>query len=104
MGSAADLLDAAATRIEHQDQHPGQMVPNLWAVGGENAPAKLIGMVAAKALAEVCHERGAPFEDTLARYTHAAKHVALTPIGAPDTIAIAHLRDAAQELRRLAVK
>lgn len=100
-GTYAELLDAAATRIDGQQLHPYQPVPGVWKIGGENAPAKVIGVVAAQALQEVCVERGFAFEDAMESYLKVSRNVALTPKGGPDVIAKTHLRDAAQELRRL---
>jgi len=96
------LLDAAALKIEQTDIHPGQAMPGVWRVGGPDSPERLIGMVAADALHRVCQERQLPFEKVLASYAIASKNISIRPKGGPDVMAIRHLRDAAEELRRQA--
>lgn len=96
----AVLLDTAAAQIIASDEHPGQVFPGVWKIGGENSPERVISVVAASALAKVCAQRGVDLEAILKSYVLISRNVALTPRGAPDTMAATHLRDAATELRR----
>lgn len=101
-GAFAELLTAAAARIETKTIHPGQPLPGLWQIGGDLTPERVIGVVAAKALQEECAVRGLSFEHALESYVHASQNVALRAKGGPDVMAKHHLEDAAAELRRQA--
>lgn len=99
-GEFADILDAAVRKIDDTDRHPGQAIPGVWTIGGANTPERVIGLVAAKALHRVCTERGLEFDRVIESYAAVSKNISITPKGGPDVMAKAHLRDAANELRR----
>lgn len=96
----ANLLDAAADRIEQNNIHPGQAIPGVWTIGGDNTPEKVIGTVAARALLTICKERSLPFEKVMESYVTVSRNISLKAQGGPDVMAKNHLRDAAAELRR----
>jgi hypothetical protein len=96
----ADLLESAAQTIETSTKHPGQDVPGLWNLGGANTPERVIGVLAASALAKVARQRGVDLDPVLISYVEVSRNVSLTMRGAPDRIAAQHMRDAAAELRR----
>jgi len=98
----ADILDAAADIIAAAPQHPGQFHPGVWRIGGENTPERVIGVVAANALAKVCQQRQFELEKVLKSYAETSKNISIKPKGGPDVMAMNHLRDAATELRRIA--
>lgn len=97
----AALLEEAADDIERQPIHPGQMMPGLWKIGGENPPERLIGVIATGALARVSRRHEHDLDVVLASYVEVSKNISITPKGAPDTMARTHLLDAAAELRRV---
>lgn len=97
----AALLEKAADDIARQPIHPGQTVPGLWKIGGENPPERLIGVIATGALARVARQNDYDLDEVLASYVEVSKNISITPKGAPDTMARTHLLDAAAELRRV---
>lgn len=98
-GEFAQLLEAAAEDIGRQTRHPGQIFPGVWPVDStEHSPERLIGMVAAAALARVCHQQGADLDSALASYVEVSKDVPLVPKGGPDVMAAQHMRDSAAAL------
>lgn len=96
----AALLDAAADDIGSQSIHPGQTIPGVWKLAGEDAVERLIVVIATAALSRVCRAQNVDVARALASYAGVARHVEIVPKGAPDEIATQHLRDAAAELRR----
>lgn len=100
----AELFETAAEVIRERKLHPGQPVPGVWAIGGENTPERLIGAVAASALAQVCAGRDVPLEEALKTYAETSHIISLTAKGGPDVIAAKHLRDAAVVLRQRSLR
>jgi hypothetical protein len=97
----AALLTDAATDIERQTKHPGQTIPGVWRLSGEDAPERLIVIIATSALSRVCQRREIDVDQALASYVEVSKNISIKPKGAPDVIAAQHLRDAAEELGRV---
>jgi hypothetical protein len=97
----ADALESAASEIEATKQHPGQVVPGVWKVGGANSPERVIGIVVTSALAKVARRRLLDMDTLLSGYLEVSRNISLTPKGGPDVMAAQHLRDAAAELRRV---
>jgi hypothetical protein len=98
----ASLLRDAADDIAKQERHPGQAIPGVWTIGGDYDPERLIVVIATAALMRVCRQRDLDIDRVLVSYVEVSKNISITPKGAPDVIAMQHLRDAADELVRAA--
>ena len=96
----ARILDEAADYIARQPIHPGQSLPGLWNLDDDtHEPARLIGVIVALALANVCQSAGCELQEALASYAAVSHNIPLVAKGGPDVIAAQNLRDAAQVLR-----
>lgn len=100
----ADLFEAAADVIRKRHRHPGQPVPGVWVIDSEHTPERLIGAVAASALAQACAGANMSIDDALKTYAETSHVISLTAQGGPDVIAAKHLRDAAVVLRQRSLR
>ncbi|UTC29917.1 hypothetical protein BAJUN_03150 [Bajunvirus bajun] len=88
-----NLFRYAADDVSRQTQHPGQSVPGLWNIEPTRTPETIIVAIVAAALARVAIEHKVPFQPLLHRYVEMAPKVPFRAVGAPDSVAIAHLKD-----------
>ncbi|USN14188.1 hypothetical protein PAPPERLAPAPP_05150 [Brevundimonas phage vB_BpoS-Papperlapapp] len=96
----ARILDEAAEHIARQPIHPGQSLPGLWNLDDDShEPARLIGVIVASALAQVCKTGDCDLQEALASYAAVSHNIPLVAKGGPDVIAAQNLRDAARTLR-----
>ncbi|UTC29466.1 hypothetical protein BAMBUS_03840 [Brevundimonas phage vB_BpoS-Bambus] len=94
------ILDEAAEYIARQPIHPGQTMPGLWSLDdGSHEPARLIGVIVALALAQVCKAGDCDLQAALSSYAAVTHNIPLIAKGGPDVIAAQNLRDAARTLR-----
>jgi hypothetical protein len=88
-----NLFRYAADDVARQTRHPGQSIPGVWDLGGNQPPNVIVVAIVAAALARIAAEHEVSFQALLAHYTDVAGHVPFRAVGAPDSIAIAHLKD-----------
>jgi hypothetical protein len=94
----ASLLRSAAEVVAGQTQHPGQVLPGVWGIDPVFPYDVMIGLITAQALAVVCRDQDMNLDAVLISYLEVSRMIRLRPVGAPDKMAIAHLREAADAL------
>ncbi len=94
-----ELLMNAATDVEGQVHHPGQILPGVWVNEPSQPPEVVIGIIAATAVARVSAKMGLGCGQALEAYVRVSRNVGLKIKGDPAKMAAQHLRDAAEALR-----